>query len=188
MISVTQLKPGTIFKLNGNLYQVLKYTHTKLGRGTANIKVKVRHLRNGAVVEKNFISGAKVEPVATETKELQYLYRDSDDFYFMDPHNFEQFRLTAKILGPKSQFLKENQTIKVLFYEEEPLSIELPLSMVFQVVKTTPGVKGNTVSNTTKPATLDNGLVVQVPLFVKKGDQVKIDTRNGQYLARVKSR
>ena len=185
MISVTNLRNGAAFKLNGQLFQVLEYKHSKIGRGTANIRIKARNLETGNVVSKTFISGAKAEPFQTETRALQYLYQDDQDFYFMDPRSFEQFTLLERLLGEKAKFLKEGQEVKVLFGEEKPLSIDLATTLVFQVDQTSPGVKGDSANASFKPATLDNGLQVKVPLFIKKGDQVKIDTRTGEYLERV---
>lgn len=186
MISVTDLRAGRVFKLDDEPYQVVEYKHTKLGRGPANIRVKARHLRSGNVIEKVFISGAKVEPLETENRELQYLYRDSESVYLMDPHSFEQFSLPLSVLAKKVSFLKEGEKIKVLFVEDKPLSVELPVSLIFQVVQAPPGVKGDSVTSSFKKVTLDNGMVVKVPLFVKKGDRVKIDTRTGSYLERIR--
>lgn len=187
MISVTELRTGTTFKLDGQPYQVVSYKHTKLGRGAANIKVKARNLITGTVVEKNFISGAKVEPIETSIKTLQYLYQDGNNLYFMDPRSFEQFSLDKSILGEKTKFLKEESQVKVLFYEEKPLSIELSLSMIFEVIEAPPGVKGDSATASTKPVVLENSLIVQVPLFIKKGDKIKVDTRTGDYIERVSS-
>lgn len=185
MIPVTELRAGKCFKIDSVPFQVLEYKHTKIGRGTANIKLKIKNLKTGAVTEKTFISGAKVEPIETELKMLQYLYRDGNNFYFMDPRTFEQFRLSLKMLAGKEKFLKEEEEVKVLFWEQQPLAIELPTKMIFEVVQTSPGIKGNSVTASFKPATLDNGFVVRVPLFINAGDKVKIDTRTGEYVERV---
>ncbi|KPJ70782.1 hypothetical protein AMJ51_00990 [Microgenomates bacterium DG_75] len=186
MISVTELRTGTTFKLDGHPHQVLEYKHTKLARGTANVKIKARNLASGAVLEKTFISGAKVEPIETEVKPLQFLYQDENSLHFMDPRTFEQFSLDKSILGERAKYLKEESQVRVLFYEGEPLSVELPLSMVFAVVSAPPGVKGDSATASTKPVTLENGLIVQAPLFIKKGDKLKINTRTGKYLERTK--
>lgn len=186
MIAITDLRAGRTFKLDSQPFQVVEYKHTKLGRGTANIRLKVRNLRTGKVMEKTFISGAKVEPLATETRELQYLYQDTQGVWFMDPRSFDQFALPLAVLGPKADFLKEGEKVKVLFAENEPLSVELPVALVFEVVQSPPGVKGDSVTASFKQVTLDNGLMVKVPLFVKRGDRVKIDTRTGDYIERVK--
>ncbi|MCJ7792732.1 MAG: elongation factor P [Candidatus Marinimicrobia bacterium] len=185
MISVTELKSGTTFKLNGQPHVVLTYKHTKLGRGAANIKVKARNLATGKVVEKVFISGAKVEPMETVVEKLQFLYQDGENYFFMNPQSFEQVSLNQTVVGTAGRYLKEGSQVKVLFFKEVPLSIELPKSMVFTVVESPPGVKGDSATAASKPVTLENGLIVQVPLFIKKGDRVKIDTRSGEYKERV---
>jgi len=182
MISVTELKNGATFSSDGRPFLVLAYKHTKLGRGKANIRVKVRDLQTGAVLEKTFISGAKVEPIATRKKLRQYLYREGENLIFMDPQNFDQDTVSAKILGDQARFLQEGQPVSVLFWEEKPLLVELPVSLVLAIKETGPGVKGDTATRSFKPATLENGMVVKVPLFVKAGDKVKVDTRTGEYL------
>jgi len=184
MIPVTEMKAGRLFEENGNPYQVLDYKHTKMGRGSASIKLKVKNLISGTVTEKTFTSGAKIEPIQTEMRIVQYLYKEGNEYFFMNPRNFEQFTLSAKILAGKEKFLKEEQTVKVLFWEEKPLLVELPITMVFIVVQTSPGVKGDSVNASFKPATLDNGLEIKVPLFINVGDKIKVDTRSGEYLER----
>jgi elongation factor P len=185
MIPVTEMRAGRLFEENGEPYQVLEYKHTKMGRGTANIKLKVKNLVSGAVVDKTFISGARVEPIETEVKTVQYVYREGDDYIFLDPQTFEQFNLSTKILAGKEKFLKEEETVKILFWQEKPLAVEMPIALIFTVTQTPPGVKGDSVSASFKPATLDNGLVVKVPLFINVGDKIKVDTRTGDYLERV---
>jgi len=186
MIPVTELKTGRFFKLDGQPYQVVEYKHTKLGRGTANIKVKVRHLRTGSLSRKTFISGARVEPLETEIKELQYLYRDAHEAYFMDPRSFEQFSLPLSILGSKVDFFQEGGKVKIFFCQSKPVSVELPVSLTFRVKESPPGVKGNSATTSFKQVVLSNGLTVKAPLFIKKGDIIRIDTRTGDYIERVK--
>ena len=194
MISVTELRAGRAFQIDGIPYQVIEYKHTKMGRGTANIRVKVRNLYDGTIVQKTFISGAKVEPIETQTRIVQYLYQQEEEFYFIDPRTYEQFSLAKPIMGGKEKFLKEGEEVKILFWsfasaqdkEDIPLGIELPPKMEFIVAETGPGVKGDSVTASFKPATLDNGLVVRVPLFVNVGDKIKVDTRTGEYLERAK--
>lgn len=185
MISVTELRAGQTFLLNNHPCQVVEYKHAKLGRGPANIRIKFHDLKTGSVLEKNFISGAKVEPVELESKNLQYLYHDKDRFYFMDNQTFEQVFLTADALTQKAKFLKEGNQIKILFWQGEPLFLDLPIFMIFEVTQAAPGIKGDTVSSSFKPATLDNGLEIRVPLFVKIGDKIKVDIRTSEYLERV---
>lgn len=184
MISVTELRVGITFKLDGQPYQVLEYKHSKIGRGKANIKVKARNLTDGKVIKKTFTSGAKVEPVETIVKSLQFLYQDEEGLHFMDPRSFEQFSLPEKIFGGKARFLKEDKEVKILFGEGKPLSFDLPVSMIFEVTSAPPGVKGNSATASTKPIILDNGLVLQAPSFIKKGDRIKVDTRTGKYIER----
>jgi elongation factor P len=186
MISVTELRAGKTFQIAGVPYQVIEYKHTKMGRGTATIRVKVRQLADGSVGEKTFGSGAKVEPIETQFKTVQYLYREGENFYFMDPASFEQFSLSKKVFWGKEKFLKGLQVYKILFWDEQPLAVEFPLFMIFEVIQTSPGVKGDSVTGSFKPATLDSGLVVRVPLFIKPGDKIKVDTRTEEYQERIK--
>lgn len=192
MISVTELRNGTTFQVDGKPFVALKYEHTKLGRGKANIRVKVKNLQTGQILEKTFISGAKVEPIKVQKRKMQYLYRDGGNFCFMDPTNFEQIELPLDLLGGQEKFLKEGLLVSVLFWEpstgsgqgKKPLSMELSITMEFTVRETGPGVKGDTAARSFKPATLENGIVVKVPLFIKAGDKVKVDTRTGKYIER----
>jgi len=186
MIPVTNLRAGTVFQENGQPFLVLKYEHTKLGRGTATIKLKIKNLKSKIIREKTFISGARVEEAEVEKKSLQFLYQDEKKVVFMDPRSFEQVEVGKEILEGKEGFLKEGEVVEVLFFEGEPVSMELPLSLALAVKETGPGVRGDSATNIFKPATLENGLVVKVPLFVKVGDKVKIDTRTGEYVERVK--
>lgn len=179
MISVTDLKRGTLFEDEGQIYQVLNYEHIKLGRGSATIKVKVKNVRSGATTERGFINGAKVNPVSVARRELQYLYKDSDFAYFMDPKSFEQ------ILAPLTQvehgYLKDGMNFFVNFLDNQPLSVELPPKMEFKVEETGPSIRGNSATNIYKDAILENGIKTKVPLFINIGDTVRIDTRTGDY-------
>ncbi len=180
MVSVTELRSGTIFEEQGNLLQVLSYEHIKMGRGSANIKVKVRNVRSGATVEKSFINGAKVNEVHILRREMQYLYKDADFLYFMDPVSYEQVQVPIKKFSDH-QFLKVGETFSLSFLGDEPLSLNLPPKMEFAVTDTGPNIKGNSASNIYKDATLENDIKTKVPLFVKVGDVVRIDTRSGAY-------
>lgn len=181
MIGVTDLRAGTIFEENGNLLQVLSYEHTKMGRGSANIKVKVKNLRTGSVIDKSFINGAKVSDVSIIKRDLQYLYKDSDLAYFMDSLTFEQVGISLKIIGSDVYYLKEGTSYNISFLNQEALTLNLPPKMIFTVEETPPGVKGNSATNVFKEAKLENGMTVKVPLFIKEGDKIKIDTRSGAY-------
>jgi len=181
MIGVTELKAGTIFEENGSLLQVLSYEHIKMGRGSANIKIRVRNLRSGATTDKSFINGAKVNDVRVLKKDLQYLYKDENNAYFMNPTTFEQVNIGLKLLGSDTYYLKEGDNFNISFLGDEALSINLPPKMVFEVSETAPGVKGNSATNVFKDAVLENGLNVKIPLFINIGDKVRIDTRTGAY-------
>ncbi len=181
MISVTDLRAGTIYEENGNLLQVLSYEHIKMGRGSANIKVKVKNVRSGSTTEKSFINGAKVKDVQVFKKDLQYLYKDGENVYFMNPVTFEQVAVSLKTAGNDIYYLKEGESSNISFLGDEALSVNLPPKMVFTVLETAPGVKGNSATNVFKDATLENGQIVKVPLFIKIGDKVKVDTRTGAY-------
>ena len=181
MISVTELRSGAIFEEDGNLLQVLSYEHIKMGRGSANIKVKVKNLRSGSTTDKSFINGARVNDVMVLKKDIQYLYKDSDNAYFMNPTTFEQIAISLKLVGDDYYYLKEGETFNISFLDDEALSINLPPKMTFKVIETGGGVKGNSATNIFKDAILENGLRTKIPLFVNEGDSVVIDTRTGQY-------
>lgn len=185
MIGVTDLRAGTIFEESGNLYQVLSYTHTKMGRGSANIKVKVKNLRNGSTTEKSFINGAKINDVQVFKRDIAYLYKDDFQAHFMDPKTFDQIGVALSIIGNDTIYLKEGESYNVSFMEGVPLALNLPPKMDFVIIEADPGVKGNSASNIYKDATLDNGLKTRVPLFIKVGDKVRIDTRTGEYSQKV---
>ena len=186
MISVTQLKNGATFKMDGQPFVVTKYEHTKMGRGNATIKVKVRNLQNGAIVEKTFVSGTRVEDIQTEKKKMQYLYQDGEDYAFMDPVSFEQVSVSSQAIGESGQFLQEGAQIDVMFWEGKGLAVDLPPALTFTVAKTGPGVKGNSATNIWKEAVLENEAKVKVPLFVKEGERIRVDTRTGEYVERAK--
>ncbi len=183
MISVTELRAGTIYEDAGDLLQVMTYEHIKVGRGSANIKVKVRNLRSGSSVEKSFISGAMVRDVHVQNKEMQYLYKDDQEATFMDPNTFEQLVVPLKQI-PGNEFLLEGSNAMIQFYQEEPLGLQLPPKVTLKVIQTDPGVKGNSASNVYKDAVLENGVKSRVPLFIDEGDRVVIDTRDGSYTKR----
>lgn len=185
-INVTELRNGTVFEEAGNLWHVLNYEHNKMGRGSGTVKVKARNLRSGAITEKSFITGARVEEANVEKKKAQFLYSDGKAYNFMDPLTFEQFPITKSVLGDQAKFLKENLDVQLIVLGEEALALELPNSIIYQIRETGPEERGNTVSNVFKEAALDNDLIVKVPMFMKVGDRVKIDTRTGAYVERVK--
>lgn len=185
-LNVNELRNGTFFKEGKDIFLVVTYEHMKTGRGSGNIKLKVRNVRSGAVVEKSFITGARVDEADVEKKKAQFLYRDGDAYSFMDPVSFEQFPLSANVIGDLAKYLVDGLEVTLIVGEGEALGMELPMSLVYTIAETGPGEKGNTVSNVYKEATLENGLVVKVPMFMKVGEKVKVDTRSGEYVERVK--
>lgn len=180
MISVTDLRAGTTFEENGQLLVVLSYEHIKMGRGSANIKVKVKNVKSGATTEKSYINGAKVNDVDVLKKDMQYLYKDAEASYFMNPDTYEQVAIPLQIV-PEHIFLKEGENFSVSFLDGEPLSVMLPAKMVFKVMETGPAIKGNSATNVFKDAILENDIRTKVPLFINTGDTVRIDTRTGAY-------
>lgn len=179
----TDLKTGRIYQENGQPLQVIKYEHIKVSRGSANVKVRVRNLETGQVLERGYISTAKVEDADVQTKSAQYLYNDGS-YIFMDPDTFDQFSIKEDVLGKSAEFLVEGEKVIVKYFEGRAISVELPASMIFEVTYTEPGYKGNTVTNVLKEAQLSNGYTAKVPIFIKTGDRVKIDTRSGEYISK----
>ena len=183
MISGSELRKGVIIELDNKLYQVIEYQHIKMKR-TALAKVKLRDIRGGHTIEQSFQSDQKFSRVRLEFRGMQYLYNDGDLYYFMDEDNFEQVPLSSSQLGDAINYLKEGRSVQVSSYKEEIVGIELPVSVELEVVDTGPGFKGDTATAGTKPATLETGLTIQVPMFINNGDIIKVDTRDGSYLER----
>lgn len=186
MYSTTDFKKGLKIELDGTPYEILDFEHFKPGKGGAMVRTKLRNILNGKVVDNTFRSGEKCGKADTETRTLQFLYRDADGYAFMDMTDYEQSHVTEEQTSGKGGFLVDGQEVKVLLYKGQPIDIDLPASVVLEVTETEPGVKGDTVSSTFKPATLQTGLQIQVPLFVNIGDRIKVDTRSGDYLGREK--
>jgi len=184
MVPVNDLRSGATFIQGKDIFAVLSYEHVKMGRGNATIRLKIRNLRSGAIVEKSFISGSSVDPINLDKADAQYLYRSGSAYVFMDMVTFEQFEIPQRIVGEYGGFLTEGLAVKVLSYESEPLSLELPLKMEFIIKDTPPGVKGNSATNIWKDAVLETGKRVKVPLFVDTGDRIRVDTRTGEYVER----
>jgi elongation factor P len=182
-LSVTELRSGVTFELAGQLYRAVEYKHIKWAQ-QARVKIKMKNLRSGAITEQTFNVDEVVEPARIEYRQMQFLYSDGDAFHFMDQQNFEQIALEKSKIGDAAPYLREGAVITVLFYGEEALDIDLPLTVELKVTDTPPGVKGDTVSGG-KSATLETGLVVQVPFFINVGDTLKVDTREGKYAGRV---
>jgi len=182
-VLASSLKTGTIFKEDKHPWLVEKYEHTKTARGGATIKVKARNLLTNQVLEKRYQATSKVEDADVLRKNAQYLYKDSN-FHFMDPETFEQFEITKDVVGECARFLQDGENVQMMYFENNPVSVELPVTVVFEVSQTDPGYRGNTVSNVYKDATLNNGAVVKVPSFIKNGDKVKINTSSGEYISK----
>jgi len=185
VIDVNSLRNGITFELDGNLYRVIEYSHHKPGRGKATIRTKVRDLRTGGVLEKSFISGDRVQDVRLDYREVQYLYNDGDIYFFMDTETYEQPAINASMLGDVIKYLKEGLQAKLTLYENVPLDIELPTAVELEVVEAEVALKGDTATGANKLVTVETGLKVQVPLFINKGDTIRGDTRNGNYVTRV---
>ncbi len=184
MFTPSDFRKGLRIIVDDQPYYVVDYQHFKMGRGKANIRTKLKHIKTGAVVEKVFSSNDSFKPPDMEDRKMQYLYENGGEMTFMDSQTFEQVNIPVDNLGDAKWYLLENEEYKVLFLDNEAISVDLPASVVLEVVETEPSARGDTVSNVTKPATLQTGLVVKVPPFVKIGDSLKVDTRTGDYLER----
>jgi elongation factor P len=185
-VSTNDLKTGMTLELEGNLWTLLGFQHVKPGKGHAFVRTKLRNVRSGAVQDRTFRADEKVGLAILDRREMQFLYRDGDAFVFMDQETYEQHHIPSSVVGDTARFLVEGATGVLPMYEGNPIGVELPAAVALRVAKTDPGVRGDRVSGAMKPATLETGITVQVPLFVEEGDKVKVDTRTGQYLERVK--
>ena len=185
MISTNQFKNGNHIEVEGTIFKILEFQHVKPGKGGAFVRTKLRSLVAGAVVDKTFRAGEKFPRVHTEVKNVQFLYEDGTEAHFMDPETYDQFAVPRGEIEDELTFMQTNATVQVLAVNGKPSSVQLPASVELSVVETEPGVKGDTVSNVTKPATLETGAVVQVPLFVNVGDRLKVDPKEKRYLSRV---
>jgi elongation factor P len=184
MIAATQLRSGMIVKFNNELHSVFSMVHRTPGNLRGFVQAKMRNLRSGTMIEHRFSSEDKVERISLDEQEMEYLYDDGEYFYFMNTVSFEQMHLTKDLLGDGSLYLMPQLTVSVKFYEGNPISVELPPSVEMAVLETEPGIKGATVSNVTKAAKMDTGLIVQVPPFIKEGEKIRISTTDGSYLER----
>ncbi len=186
-VSTNDLKNGMTLDLEGTLFQVVEFQHVKPGKGGAFVRTKLRNVKTGAVVDKTFNAGVKVGLAIVERKEMQYLYPEGDDYVFMDLRTYEQLHVPGAVMGDAVRYVTEGGQATVALHRGVPISVELPASMVLAVTRTDPAVKGDTRTNALKPATLETGVVAQVPLFVEEGDRVKVDTRSGDYIERMKA-
>jgi elongation factor P len=184
MISATQLRPGMVIKFNNELYSIFSVNHRTPGNLRGFVQVRMRSLRSGSMTEHRFSSEDRVEKALLEEHEMQYLYDDGEYYYFMNTESFEQMHLMKELLGDATQYLIPELMVKVEFYEGKPMSVELPATVDLTVMETEPGMKGATVSNVTKPAKLETGLVVQVPSFITAGEKIRVNTAEGTYQER----
>src|ERR1700757_3613830 len=184
MIAATQLRPGMVIKFNNDLFSVFKMEHRTPGNLRGFVQVRMRNLRSGSMIEHRFSSEDRVEKAVLEEHEMEYLYDDGEYYYFMNTETFEQMHLMKDLLGDATQYLIPQLKVTVEFYEGKPMSVELPATVDLTVVETEPGLKGATVSNVTKPAKMETGLVVQVPPFINQGEKVRVNTAEGTYVER----
>lgn len=184
MLGITDLKKGVIFEDKGQLWLVLEYQHIKMGRGGAILKTKIKNLESGVIVTKTFQDSDKFPKAHLDRKKAQYLYRDGDLFYFMDINTFEQFYLPKETVGNLPDFIKEGEEIQIQFYKEKPINLDLPIKVKLKVIEAPEADRGNTATAATKTITLETGLKIQAPLFIKSDDEVIVDTRNSSYVER----
>lgn len=184
MISANELRKGVTFVYDGDVYQVVDFQHVKPGKGAAFVRAKIRSVMNGGAKDVTFNPSEKFENAVISTKEMQYLYNDGQLYYFMDPETFEQIGIEEENVRDAIIYVRENDSVLIKFYEGKPFSIDPPNFVELKVEKTEPGIKGDTATNVTKPATVETGAVINVPIFINEGDVIKIDTRSGEYLSR----
>mgnify|MGYP004676384289 FL=1 len=184
MISAGDFRNGITFEMDGNVYCIIEFQHVKPGKGAAFVRTKIRNVITGSVVEKTFNPNDKFPTAFIERKEMQYLYNDGDLYYFMDMENYEQLPINKSVLGENFKFVKENMECKVLSYKGNVFGVEPPFFVELEVTETDPGFKGDTATNATKPATLETGAEIRVPLFIDQGEKIRIDTRTGEYMER----
>jgi elongation factor P len=185
VISTGDLKRGLVIELDGEIWQVLEYHHIKMGRGSAQVRIKLRNVKRGQTVERTFQAGEKWPRAYLETRQVQFLYRDGNDYHFMDTNSYEQFSMTRDALGDTALYMTDGMMLERTSHEGETIGVELPVTVDLKVIETEPGFAGDTQSGARKPATVESGLVVQVPIFVEMGDTIRVDTRTGDYQTRV---
>jgi len=186
MYSTSDFRKGLKIEIAGEPYVIVDFQHVKPGKGGAFVRTRLKSLATGNVIDQTFRSGDRVDKPDLEEREMQFLYETGGEYHLMDTQTFEQLFLTADQMGESKDFLKENLVIKALFHNKRPLGIEVPMFVELKVVQSEPGVRGDTASGSTKPATLESGAVIQVPLFVEEGDMIRVDTRTREYITRVK--
>ncbi len=185
MYDTSEIRKGLKVLIDGNPYTIIEFQFVKPGKGAAFTRTRFKNLLSGAVIERNIRSGEKLEPANVEEKSMQFLYREGEDFVFMDNSSYEQTHVLAETVGDDWKFLKDNLECSVLFFNERPVGVTLPTFVAVKITKCEPGIRGDTSGNVTKPATIETGAEVQVPLFIKEGESIRIDTRTGAYVERV---
>lgn len=184
MVIAGDFRNGVTFEMDGNVYSIIEFQHVKPGKGAAFVRTKIRNVISGAVTEKTFNPNDKYPTAFIERKDMEYLYNDGDLYYFMDSETYEQLPISPNVLGDNFRFVKENMVCKVLSYKGNVFGIEPPNFVELQVTETEPGVKGDTATNVTKPATLETGAEIKVPIFINEGEMIRVDTRTGEYMER----
>ena len=185
MATTNDIKNGTVLKLEGQLWNIIEFQHVKPGKGPAFVRTKIKNVLSGKTVDKTFNAGVKVETATVDRRDMTYLYNDGQDFVFMDGENFEQLNVSPETVGDGAKFMLENMKVQVATHEGVPLYVELPVTVELLVAQTDPGVQGDRSTGGTKPATLETGAEIAVPLFINTGDKLKVDSRDGSYLGRV---
>jgi elongation factor P len=185
VISTNQFKNGTHIEVDGKIFRIMEFQHVKPGKGGAFVRSKLRRVEDGSVIDKTFRAGEKFRPVRTETRKMQYLYDSGDAQVFMDTQSYEQLELSADVTGQEMRWVRPNDEVEVLFVDERPAGIQIPSAVDLEVTETQPGLKGDTASGGgSKPATLETGVTIEVPLFIDEGERVRVDTRSGAYVSR----
>ena len=185
MATTNDIKNGSVLNIDGQLWNVIEFQHVKPGKGGAFVRTKVKNVRSGKVVDRTFNAGTKIDFASVDRRDFQYLYKDGNDFVFMDTTDYDQITVPGEVVGDAANFLLEQQTVTVATHDGEPLYVDLPASVVLEVTYTEPGLQGDRSTGGTKPATVETGYEIQVPLFLETGTKVKVDTRTGEYLGRV---
>ena len=186
MLSTSDFRNGLKIEVEGEPYAIVEFQHVKPGKGGAFVRTKLRGIKTGSVIDRTFRSGEKFNKPNMEEREMQYLYASADQYFFMDNQTYEQIAITEENLGEGRKYLKENMAVKILFYNEKPIGVEVPMFVELKIVRTDTGVRGDTASGGTKPATLETGAVIKVPLYMNEGEIIKVDTRIGEYVERVR--
>ena len=186
MADTSDFRNGLVINHKNNLVKIVEFLHVKPGKGGAFVRTKLKNIKTGQVIDETFRSGEKIDVIRLEALQFNYLYKDSDDYYFMNNETFEQISLSKDVIGSSSEFLIENTETTIVFHEESPIEIRLPIHMNYEIIDTDPGEKGNTAQGGTKPAKIETGVILQVPLFVQIGDIVRVDTREKRYIERIK--